>query len=80
MKYINDLTGKKIHYVGHSQGTLVMFIALSSQNREVQDRLASFAALGPVVYVNHMESKLMNTLSGRILPKVLYVYFDLCLG
>jgi predicted alpha/beta hydrolase len=29
LEYINRMTNKQIHYVGHSQGTLVMFIGLS---------------------------------------------------
>jgi pimeloyl-ACP methyl ester carboxylesterase len=28
-RYITAQTGKKIHYIGHSQGTMSMFIALS---------------------------------------------------
>lgn len=31
-KYIVNHTSQKIHYLGHSQGTVQMFIALSKQN------------------------------------------------
>lgn len=28
-EYINNITHKKIHYIGHSQGTMIMFAALA---------------------------------------------------
>jgi len=34
-EYIYNKTNKKIHYVGHSQGTLIMHIALSQRNKGV---------------------------------------------
>jgi gastric triacylglycerol lipase len=30
--YINKLTKQKIHYIGHSQGTIQMHVALSKRN------------------------------------------------
>jgi pimeloyl-ACP methyl ester carboxylesterase len=30
--YINNITNQSIHYIGHSQGTMQMHIALSKQN------------------------------------------------
>ena len=50
-KYINCLTNRKINYIGHSQGSLIMFIALSQNNPTVNEHIASFSALGPVVYL-----------------------------
>lgn len=62
-EYIHNVTKKKIHYIGHSQGTLVMFGCLSEQNQVVRSLLASFSALGPVAYLTHQESKLLGTLA-----------------
>ena len=50
-EYIHNVTKKKIHYVGHSQGTLIMFGALSQKNIAIRSLLASFSALGPVAYL-----------------------------
>ena len=58
--YIHKITEKKIHYVGHSQGTMIMFGALSERNPAIRSLLASFSALGPVAYIENMESKLLK--------------------
>ena len=58
--YIHNATQKKIHYVGHSQGTMIMFGALSERNPAIRSVLASFSALGPVAYIENMESNLMK--------------------
>ena len=52
-KYISRVTGKKVHYVGHSQGTLIMFGALSLHLPDVENNILSFSALGPVAYLTN---------------------------
>ena len=44
---------KKIHYIGHSQGTMIMFAALADKINSVKARLASYIALGPVAYLDN---------------------------
>lgn len=77
--YIANKTGQKINYIGHSQGTLIMFIALSMKYKNVQENLANFIALGPIVYINDMDSpllnRLMNTKTFEILNVKNYQYF-----
>jgi len=34
-KYVNNQTKQKMHYIGHSQGTIQMFITLAKQNSVV---------------------------------------------
>jgi len=50
-EYIFNLTQQKIHYIGHSQGTMIMFAALADGNNVVKSHLASYSALGPVAYL-----------------------------
>ncbi|KAL8107063.1 hypothetical protein AgCh_023747 [Apium graveolens] len=45
-------TGQKVHYIGHSQGTTMMFAAFSLW--EVESRVKSTTMISPVVYLNHM--------------------------
>ena len=59
-KYINNVTGQKIHYVGHSQGTVIMFTALARRDPVILQYLKTFIALGPVAYVNHATSPVVN--------------------
>lgn len=35
LAYVNNITSQKIHYLGHSQGTMIMNIALSKRNSKV---------------------------------------------
>lgn len=74
-RYIANKTGQKINYVGHSQGTLIMFIALSMKYPAVRENLATFVALGPIVYINDMDSPLLNRLMNTKTFEVLNVIF-----
>lgn len=53
IEFVQKLTGhKKIGYVGHSQGTLMMF-GLQSKHPEYADIVEPFVALAPVAYCYH---------------------------
>lgn len=54
--YVLKKTGsKKLFYVGHSQGTMIMFGLLSSKP-EYNKKIRLFAALAPVAFVTHLTS------------------------
>lgn len=57
IEYILDYTNnEKLSYVGHSQGTAQFFAANCLHS--LADKVDVFIGLGPVLYVNHMESPL----------------------
>ncbi|CAH1800123.1 unnamed protein product [Owenia fusiformis] len=56
--FILDHTGQKqLHYVGHSQGTMIAFAQFSS-NQTTAQKVKSFTALAPVAYLSNMKSVL----------------------
>lgn len=78
-RYIVAKTGQKINYIGHSQGTLIMFIALAMRYKDIRENLNTFVALGPIVYINDMDSpllnRLMNTKTFEVLNVRYFLYF-----
>lgn len=52
-RYIANTTQKKINYIGHSQGTMQMHIALSLNNLVIEGLIDKYFGFGPVAYVNH---------------------------
>ncbi|KAL9380780.1 hypothetical protein Peur_026437 [Populus x canadensis] len=52
--YVYNETGQKIHYVGHSQGTLIAMAALSEGL--LVEKIKSAALLSPVAYLNTVTS------------------------
>ncbi len=66
-KYVNNHTKQRMHYIGHSQGTIQMFIALSKQNSVVEAYLDKYFAFGPVAYVKNARSHLIDLLDKSLL-------------
>lgn len=68
LRYIQNHTSvEKIIFVGHSQGTSQMFVALSDENSQeyVNSTVTKFVALGPVVYLaNQGHNIISRTLGG----------------
>jgi lysosomal acid lipase/cholesteryl ester hydrolase len=66
---IEEVTGQhKIYYMGHSQGTLIMFGKLAS-DPDFSDRVKRFFALAPVARVKNIEGLL------QFLADFIYPYF-----
>ncbi|KAI3842424.1 hypothetical protein MKX03_035031 [Papaver bracteatum] len=57
--FVYKQTGQKVHYVGHSLGTLVALTSFSQgSSSRVVDKLRSAALLSPVAYLSHMSTAL----------------------
>lgn len=51
--YIFNLTGQKVHYFGHSQGTMQMHIALAKRNPVVESLMDKYFAFGPIALITN---------------------------
>ena len=60
--YIANKTSQKVHYIGHSQGSMMMHIALSKRNPVVEAHIDKYFAFGPVAYVKNAHSHLLDLL------------------
>ncbi|KAL4332998.1 hypothetical protein GQ457_07G000580 [Hibiscus cannabinus] len=54
--FVFNHTGQKIHYIGHSLGTLIGLASFSEGHQA--DKLKSAAFLSPVAYLSHMKTAL----------------------
>jgi len=61
-KYVTNITGQKMHYIGHSQGTIQMNIALTKRNPVVESLIDKYFAFGPVAYIASIKSNLFALL------------------
>ena len=65
--YIHDITEQKIHYLGHSQGTIHMHIALAKRNSVVENLMDKYFGFGPVAYVSYQISPIISLLDKSLL-------------
>uniref|UniRef100_A0A7G3B1V7 Putative triglyceride lipase-cholesterol esterase n=1 Tax=Lutzomyia longipalpis TaxID=7200 RepID=A0A7G3B1V7_LUTLO len=66
--FILKTTGRaKLHYVGHSQGTTVLFVMLSLKP-QYSDKLLSAQALAPVAFMSHLESPFVQAIAPLVNP------------
>jgi lysosomal acid lipase/cholesteryl ester hydrolase len=65
--YVYSVTGQKMHYIGHSQGTVQMNIALSKRNSVVESLMDKYFAFGPIAYIANTKSNLVNLLDKSLL-------------
>ncbi|KAL0400172.1 UNVERIFIED_CONTAM: Triacylglycerol lipase 2 [Sesamum radiatum] len=64
-QYIYQQTSQKLHYVGHSMGTLIAFAGFSKG--QLVDKLRSAAMLCPIAYIAHMTSPIATNVAQTLL-------------
>ncbi|KDP30819.1 hypothetical protein JCGZ_13762 [Jatropha curcas] len=69
-KYVHDQTGQKLHYVGHSLGTLIALAAFSRS--ELLNMLRSAVLLCPIAYVGQIASPLARIIADNFFAETLY--------
>ncbi|KAG2394325.1 Triacylglycerol lipase [Vigna angularis] len=67
VKYVHNNTAQKIHYVGHSLGTLMAFTAFS--RGQVLDRLRSAALLSPIAHMRQVNSPIARVFADTFLAE-----------
>ncbi|KAJ8749863.1 hypothetical protein K2173_013778 [Erythroxylum novogranatense] len=66
--YIYDQTGQKMHYVGHSLGTLIALASFSEGL--LVDKLKSAALLSPIAYLSHMTTALGDVVARAFVDEI----------
>jgi len=72
-EYIFGSTQKQITYIGHSQGTSIMFAALCRRDPTILKYLKHYVALAPVVYVDNVGSPVVKLMAAAQLGKIMQV-------
>ncbi len=70
IKKIN-LSGEKIIYFGHSQGTSLIFAGLASKFDYYKENIKLVVALAPVARLSHVSSKILNFFSAISVDKMI---------
>lgn len=74
--YISNFTGQAINYIGHSQGTSQMFEALARRDPNILSVLRRFIAIGPVAYVEHATTTILQVAAWSGISKLFNVIND----
>ncbi|XP_055803653.1 triacylglycerol lipase 2-like [Solanum dulcamara] len=69
---VYEQSGQKIHYVGHSLGTLIA-LASFSQGKQV-DKIKSAALLSPIAYLSHMTTALGVVMARSFLGEITTIF------
>uniref|UniRef100_A0A2N9ETQ2 Partial AB-hydrolase lipase domain-containing protein n=1 Tax=Fagus sylvatica TaxID=28930 RepID=A0A2N9ETQ2_FAGSY len=69
-QYVHDQAGQKLHYVGHSLGTLMALAAFSKD--QLLNMVRSAALLSPIAYVGQMTSPLARNAADNFMAEALY--------
>ncbi|KAJ9686567.1 hypothetical protein PVL29_015445 [Vitis rotundifolia] len=69
-QYVHDQTRQKLHYVGHSLGTLIALAAFSQNQLLSMSRSA--VLLSPIAYVGQMTSPLARNAADNFIAETLY--------
>uniref|UniRef100_A0A803Q6P8 Lipase n=1 Tax=Cannabis sativa TaxID=3483 RepID=A0A803Q6P8_CANSA len=70
LHYVHDQTGQKLHYVGHSLGTLMALASFSKE--QLLSMLRSAALLSPIAYVGQLTSPLARNAAENFIAETLY--------
>ncbi|BBN12384.1 lysosomal acid lipase/cholesteryl ester hydrolase [Marchantia polymorpha subsp. ruderalis] len=68
LEFVYKITGRKVLYVGHSQGT-IMGLAAFTQDK-VGEFVAAAALLSPITYLNHINSAFLNVAAHYYIEKM----------
>ncbi|XP_047940781.1 triacylglycerol lipase 2-like [Salvia hispanica] len=69
-EYVHNQTGQKLHYVGHSQGSLMALAAVS--NGDLVSMMRSAALLSPIAYLGEVTSPLARIGAETLLAETLH--------
>ncbi|KAL0537417.1 hypothetical protein IC582_026395 [Cucumis melo] len=70
LQYVHDHTGQKMHYVGHSLGTLIALAAFSKH--QLLDMLRSAALISPIAHLGKVTSPIARNAADNFLGEVLF--------
>ncbi|KAK1377586.1 Lipase [Heracleum sosnowskyi] len=68
LNFVYQQVGQKVHYIGHSQGTTMMFAGFSEW--KVENRVKSLTLLSPAILLNHMPFGLVKIVAEAYIGEI----------